>query len=187
MPVAALLLTGGKSRRMGQDKATLSGPDGRPLARRTAALLAAVADLVVEVGPGFSGMASVSDAWPGAGPLAATASGALALRGAGWHGPALVVATDLPGLTEALLRWLAGHPYPGNVVPLVEGSPQWLCARYDGATLAASMGLVQSGRRRMADLAEGRSTHRAGPDEWSAVAAGGSMLDVDTPGDLAAF
>jgi molybdopterin-guanine dinucleotide biosynthesis protein A len=187
MPVAALLLTGGKSRRMGQDKATLSGPDGRPLAKRTASLLAAVAHLVVEVGPGFSELASVTDAWPEAGPLAATASGALALRAAGWEGPALVVATDLPGLNEPLLRWLADHPYPGNVVPLVEGSPQWLCARYDGATLAGSVGLVESGRRRMAALAEGWSTHRAGPDEWSAVAAGGSMLDVDPPEDLAAF
>jgi molybdopterin-guanine dinucleotide biosynthesis protein A len=179
--VAALLLTGGASRRMGRDKATLLAADGRPSARRTARLLAAVADPVLEVGPGHASIRAVPDGWPGAGPLTAVASGAAALRTLGWCGRVLVVATDLPRLDEALLRWLATHPYPGTVVPVVDGYPQLLCARYDADTVALAAALVGAGSRRMRDLIEGRPAHRAGPDEWGGVSATGSFRDADTP------
>jgi molybdopterin-guanine dinucleotide biosynthesis protein A len=187
--VAALLLTGGASRRMGRDKATIPHPAGGTLAGRAAAALqVVVAGPVIEVGPGVSGLApSVPDAWPGAGPLAAAATGAGALAVRGWRGPALIVATDLPALDDSLLAWIAAHPAPGTVLPVVDGREQYLCARYNGATLRAAGGLVASGRRRMSDLVAGRRVHRAGPDEWSAVAGPGAWLDVDTPEDLAAF
>ncbi|HZI37181.1 MAG TPA: NTP transferase domain-containing protein, partial [Acidimicrobiia bacterium] len=55
--VAGLLLTGGASRRMGRDKALLE-VGGRRLVDRAASVLAAVADPVLEVGPGWSELAS---------------------------------------------------------------------------------------------------------------------------------
>jgi molybdopterin-guanine dinucleotide biosynthesis protein A len=187
MVLAALLLTGGASRRMGSDKAMLAGPDGRCLAERTAALLAMVADPVLEVGPGRGGIDSVVDARPGAGPLAAVATGVAALAAAGRPGPALVVATDLPRLDTALLVWLADHPAPGTVVPVVDGRPQLLCARYDAETLDRAAGLVASGYRRMQDLLAGRPWHAAGPEEWGKVPGDGSLRDADTPMELAAL
>lgn len=185
--VAALLLTGGASRRMGRDKATLPAADGVPLARRTAGLLAAVAAPVLEVGPGRAGIRAVPDGWPGAGPLTAVASGATRLATLGWSGPVLVVATDLPELDEPLLGWLADHPYPGTVVPVVDGYPQMLCARYDAATVACAPVLAGAGARRMRDLIEGRRVHLAGPDEWGGVSIGGSLRDTDTPEAWAAY
>jgi molybdopterin-guanine dinucleotide biosynthesis protein A len=182
--VAALLLTGGASRRMGRDKATLPAPGGVTLAGRTAGLLLAVADPVVELGPGFTDLPAVADPQPGAGPLAAVAAGAAHLALHGHHGPALVVATDLPLLHLPMLTWLVGHPAAGPVVPLVEGRPQWLCARYDGATLAGAARAVARGRRRMADLVEGRDLHLANVGEWGPVAAPAAWWDVDTPEDL---
>jgi molybdopterin-guanine dinucleotide biosynthesis protein A len=170
---------------MGRDKATIAGPDGDGLARRTARLLAAVADPVLEVGPGHAGVTAIADGWPGAGPLAAVASGVAALRTAGWEGDVIVVATDLPGLNVGLLTWLADHPGPGNVVPVVDGHPQLLCARYDAASIGRAPGLVGTGARRMRDLLDDRRTHWAGPEEWAG--AGGSLCDVDTPEALAAF
>src|SRR5437588_11690359 len=50
--VAGVILTGGRSRRMGRPKATVLGPDGVTWAVRGARVLAAVAEPVVEVGPG---------------------------------------------------------------------------------------------------------------------------------------
>jgi FdhD protein len=185
MDVAGLLLTGGLSRRMGRDKATLAS-GGTTLARRSAALLAAVAEPVLELGPGVSGLTAVPDAPGPAGPLAAVAGGVAALRAAGWGGAALVVATDLPLLERRLLEWLAAHPFDGSVVAVAGGRPQWMCGRYSAEVLDAAGVLVASGRRAMADLAGAGDLHLAGADEWAGVADRAALADVDTPSEWAA-
>jgi molybdopterin-guanine dinucleotide biosynthesis protein A len=186
--VAALLLTGGASRRMGTDKASIVGEDGRSLAVRTGDLLVTVATLAIEVGPGHSTLRAVPDDRPGDGPLAAVATGVAALERGGWLGPAIVVATDLPRLDTGLLNWLADHPFDGSVVPLVAGRPQWLCARYDRASLAGTRASVATGKRRMEDLTSGCLLHLAPSDEWGpAVATPLAPLDADTPAELAAL
>src|SRR6185436_50765 len=70
---AAILLTGGRSRRLGVDKATLV-VDGESLARRAARRLAVVCDPVIETGDGVSGLRAVREEPAGAGPLAALAA-----------------------------------------------------------------------------------------------------------------
>lgn len=188
MDVAGIVLTGGASRRMGQAKAALPiGPT--TLAGRTAALVGAVADPVIEVGPGHSSLPAVPDPIAGAGPLAAVATGAAWLAGHGWPGPALVVATDLPHLSRALLAWLAGHPAAGSVVPLDRtGRAQPLCGRYHPAELATAAMLVASGHRAMSDLlrAAASITYVEAADWIRATGAPDALVDVDTPADLAA-
>nr|MDQ2729906.1 NTP transferase domain-containing protein [Actinomycetota bacterium] len=72
MEVAGIVLTGGASRRMGRSKAML--PIGTTtLAARTAGLVEVVAQPVVEVGLGHSGLPAVADTIAAAGPLAAMA------------------------------------------------------------------------------------------------------------------
>lgn len=171
---------------MGRDKATLL-VDGVTLAARTAGLLVAAGlpGPLLELGPGHSGLPAVPDRRAGAGPLAAVAAGAAALRCRGFTGGALVVATDLPRLGPGLLSWLAAHPAPGSVVPLRDRRPQWLCARYSPAALDAAADLVASGRSALRELAA-HGVHLAGEDEL--VAAGfrpGDLDDADTPADLA--
>jgi molybdopterin-guanine dinucleotide biosynthesis protein A len=182
--VAAMLLTGGQSRRMGRDKATIVLADGRGLAERTVALLVQVAAPVIELGPGVSGVPHVPDPDPGEGPLGAVARGAGALVAEGWSGPALVVATDLPHLTTRLLRWLADHPYPGSVIPVVAGRPQNLCARYSAEALAAAGSLVADGRRAIRDLVAAQPAHFASPAEWAVAGEAGVLGDLDEPADL---
>ena len=172
---------------MGRDKATVL-VDGVTLAVRTAGLLVAAGlpGPLIEVGPGRSGLTAVPDELPGAGPLGAVATGVGALRDGGFVGGALVVATDLPRLGSGLLSWLAAHPTPGNVVPVRDRRPQWLCARYSPAALDAAAGLVASGRSALAELADGPGTHLAGEDELAAAGLRPEDLDdVDTPADLA--
>ena len=88
---------------MGSDKALLE-VDGQRLVDRAVAALTAVADPVLEVGPGWSGLPAVREDPPGSGPLAAVSTGAAALRRAGHQGPVLVLSVDMPKVGVDLLR-----------------------------------------------------------------------------------
>ena len=185
---AGILLTGGASRRMGRDKASIqvhAGTGTVSLAERTAGLLEAAAAPVVEVGSGRSGRWSVREDPPGGGPLAAAAAGWSALSERGWRGPVLVVATDLPRLTVGLLEWLAGHPSDRSVVPVAGDRVQPLCARYRPADLDRAVGLVAAGRRAMADLLAAVDPLVVADHDWAGPAGDPAALDdVDTPADL---
>lgn len=114
--IIGLILAGGLSSRMGEDKATLM-IDGQTMLERTAmALRAAGADLVVVSGARPGG---IPDRWPQAGPVGGIASAAEVLPDAEW----LIVPVDMPRLGASVLapllserslgatRW-DGHPLP---------------------------------------------------------------------------
>jgi molybdenum cofactor guanylyltransferase len=110
MRAAGLLLTGGASRRMGRDKATLTlTPAGESLAGRTARLLAAVTSPAFEVGPGHSQLPAIAEGQPGAGPLAAVAAGRRALCAFGWEPAAGDPAALFDLGTPADLAQLGAH------------------------------------------------------------------------------
>src|ERR671923_1218080 len=171
--VAGLLLTGGASRRMGTDKALIE-VGGQRLVDRAAAVLAAVADPVVEVGPGWSGLPAVREDPPGSGPLAALSAGAAALRALGHDGPVLVLAVDMPRVTVELLRLLARRPGPATAVPRADGHPQPMCARYGPDVLAAVDERLAAGGRSLRDLLETLAASGVvswvEPEEWEPVA-----------------
>ena len=109
--VTLLLLTGGRSRRMGRDKASRA-VDGRPLGMRPVEALGALVEEVVVAGhpvPGLRGRV-VADTVAGAGPL----GGVVAGLGAARTPLALAVACDMPTLVPAvaalLLARLGEHP-----------------------------------------------------------------------------
>lgn len=182
--VAGLVLTGGASRRMGADKATVV-VGGISLAQRAARTISTVCRPALEVGPGHTGLPVVREDPPGSGPLAAVAAGGAALRARGHHGPAMVVAVDLPAVTDALLRVLASLRGEGSVVPVVDGTAQPLCARYSPAALVRAERLSSAGARSMrALLEELDDVDWAGPEVWGAVAGAEAFADVDTPEDL---
>jgi molybdopterin-guanine dinucleotide biosynthesis protein A len=182
---AGVLLTGGRSRRMGRDKATIV-VDGRPLAERTAVLLGRVAAPVVEVGPGHTTLPRTVESPPGSGPRQAIAAAARWLDEAGHAGPALVVATDLPRLTAGMLDMLAGWPAAGCVVPIDAGRPQPACARYSPAALARAIALAGSGQRSLMALLNAVEVTWLSPGEWLAGAGRPDALaDADTADDLA--
>jgi molybdopterin-guanine dinucleotide biosynthesis protein A len=185
--IAGLLLTGGASRRMGEDKALIE-VDGRRLVDRAAALLSAVADPVVEVGPGWSGLPAVREDPPGSGPLAALGAGAAALRAAGHDGPVLVLAVDMPRVGVDLLRFLAGRAGTPTAVPRAGGYPQPMCARYGPDVLAAVDERLAAGGRSLRDLLETLAAQGmvdwVEAEEWEAVTGSEAFADLDTPDDL---
>lgn len=180
-PSAGILLTGGASRRMGADKAALS-VGGVPMAVRLGAILRAGLDgPVIEVGPGRSGLPTVSDA--GIGPLTALAAAARALEA--WDGPAVVLACDLPRFSPEALDLLAGWPGDGAVLPVIGGRRQPLCARWAATDLTAACRRAADGQRSLRGLpGAGACTTLTEADLPPGVGAE-VFLDVDSPEDLA--
>ena len=168
---------------MGVDKASMP-IGGVPSASRVLAVLRQVADPVLEVGPGRSGAPSVLEDQPGSGPLVALAAGAGELARRGCFGPVLVVACDLPLLDRAVLHMLATWPGDGSVVPVVEGRPQPLCARWARAELEAAVELAARGVRALRPLYERPGVVLAPEDTWPPSVDPAALADADTPEDL---
>jgi len=181
--VAGLVLTGGSSSRMGRDKAALP-IGGQTLAERVAGRLSEVVAPVLEVGPGRCGLPVAPEDRPGAGPLAALVAGWSTLEAGGRRGPVVVLACDLPNVSERLLRFLATRPGSGSVVPVVDGRPQPLCARFSASALDHAALMAAAGWRSLAPLLEHTDVRWLEPSEWSRVADRVEFADVDTPADL---
>ncbi len=146
--VAAALLAGGKSSRMGTDKAFLE-IEGVPLWSRQLALLRSVlpAQLILsangtQVFPGLAGdVTLVRDATIDAGPL----SGLVATLEASRWDRVLVIAVDMPALTSAFLGNLLGEE--AAVVSLDEsGRFEPFPAVYPASAAALARESLRSGR-----------------------------------------
>ncbi|MDQ1402913.1 MAG: molybdenum cofactor guanylyltransferase [Actinomycetota bacterium] len=167
---------------MGRDKAWLDPGDGSgSLAARAArALQAAGLDPLFEVGPGASPLETVAD--PGLGPLMAVATAARRLP-TGLD--AVVLACDMPDVGEDLLRYLAQHPAAGSVVPVADGHPQVLCARWSAADLQRAIAQADGGERSLRTLLGPDDVTFVTEDEWSGHAPAHAFVDLDTAADLA--
>ncbi len=131
-----VVLAGGRSRRMGRDKALLD-LGGETLAARAVRLVAGACPEVAIAAAGrelVPGIAPLADG-PGQGPAAGILGAALAYPG---H-PLLVVACDLPALPPELLASLA-RPIPGDDsdwrLPRWSEGVEPLCALYRPGILA---------------------------------------------------
>ncbi len=116
--VSAIILAGGKSRRMGRDKAFLE-LDGKPLIAHVIQRVAQVCDEIIIVANDALayapfGLRVISDVYPGKGSLGGIYSGLQAAR----TPLVLAVACDMPFLNEALLRYLISlAPRADVIVP----------------------------------------------------------------------
>ena len=105
--IAGIILAGGQSRRMGQDKALMT-LGGQTLLERVRVAMTAVCDelvLVTNLPEKYDsfGMRMVPDAFPGTGSLGGLYSGLAAVSA----DLAVAVACDMPFLNAPLLRFLA--------------------------------------------------------------------------------
>lgn len=186
MTTAGVVLAGGRSSRMGTDKALLL-VDGTTVLRRTVRTLAEVVAPVLVVAAVDQPLPELDvpvlrDELAGTGPLHPLALG---LAGAARRGAdaALVTATDLPLLRPELLRVLLGHAGPGVVVlPVIAGQEQLLLAVWPTALATAAHTAVAAGARRVRGLLAGQRVVRL--DEV-ALLADDALRAVD-PGLLSA-
>lgn len=154
MTVGGILLTGGTSRRLGTDKATLV-LDGATLADRGATTLRGAGLVAVEVGPGHTDLPAVREDPSGSGPLAALVAGFDALAGVLGAPPDAVVllACDLPHAQSVVAALVAAPAGAALVVPVdADGRAQYACARYGADVVARAATLVASGERSLRAL-----------------------------------
>jgi len=143
------VLAGGRSRRMGTDKALIS-IDGITLVERAVgALRSAGADPVVVIGgnrPAIEalGLDAIDDIWPGEGPLGGIIT---ALRTVTTELVA-VLSCDLTDASAIAVRSVAGALGDADVsVPVVDGRAQWLHAVWRRHCLASLESAFDDGVR----------------------------------------
>jgi molybdopterin-guanine dinucleotide biosynthesis protein A len=183
---AAIVLAGGRSARMGQDKAVIAW-EGTTLLERAVAELSRIGVVVVVRAPGqelpalHAAAIVTDDAHPDRGPLQGLASG---LRAVGAGATAFVCGVDMPLMDAAFaLRVLAALDAGARVdaaVPVVGGRPQPLAAAYRSEVAdRAEQFLADGGRSLMAllDLLEVRRL-----DDLPGAAA--AVRNVNTPAEL---
>ncbi len=151
--VTAFVLTGGRSSRMGTDKALLPFREQTLLAR-TLEVATAVAEKVVIVGPRERYAASgevVEDVYAGCGPLA----GIHAALSATQTELNLVLSVDMPLMSHEFLRWLLEQACNTSdliVVPDALGGQQPLCAVYRRPVGALAEQALKSGDYKIGHL-----------------------------------
>ncbi|MFN3243811.1 MAG: molybdenum cofactor guanylyltransferase [Planctomycetota bacterium] len=169
MRLGALILAGGRSRRMGRPKESLPIGDTTMLGWQCRTLLACTSPVVVigratdqALPPMPAGVDVALDEMPGEGPLAAIAAGLRRLRDA--HGfadgdAAITVGCDQPFLTAATVRALCQRLADEHVLmPRANDKLQPLTAIYRVAVLPHADRLLAAGSRRPRELADATSS-----------------------------
>ncbi len=151
---AGWVLAGGRSRRMGTDKALVE-VDGEALAARVARQIAPVCGTVSLVGDpakyGALGYPVVADRFTGEGPLAGIEA-ALRTSAAEWN---LIVACDMAELDAAMLEALFAGGADCNVAAYADGRFEPLCGVYRRRCHAAILAAIEAGVRRVKDVLPG--------------------------------
>jgi len=190
--LAAIILCGGQSSRMGRPKAWLDFR-GQPLLSRVAAILApVVAPMVVvaadgqEVPPLPEGTEIVRDREPDLGPMAGFAAGLAALEGRA--DAVFLSACDVPFLRPVFVEYLADCLGDADAaVPSDEGRTYPLSAVYAVGVLPLVVAMLKDRRLRMRSVAESCRAAFVDVERLRSVDPElESLWNVNTPEDYAA-
>ncbi|HXG23177.1 MAG TPA: molybdenum cofactor guanylyltransferase [Chthonomonadales bacterium] len=147
--MTGIVLAGGKSRRMGRDKALLPFR-GKTLLEYVVAQLRKAVDEVIVVAdvPNryvlANGTHVVGDIYPGAGPLGGIVTGLYATE-EGYHP---VIGCDMPHLEPAILHFLIREAQGlDGAIPVIAGRVEPLCAVYHSRCAAVFEKALHQGER----------------------------------------
>lgn len=180
-PLAAVILAGGASRRMGRDKATLAHPAGQTMVEHIVRALAPrCAPVFVVAAPGQHLPALnaeiLRDEVRGVGPLLAAAVGLRAARESGAE-HAFLCAVDMPHLSIDLIGRLPLLAGVDIVLPW-DGRDHYLAGIYRTDLVERIDSLVRAGARSMRALADSALTQRI------VMAPTRELTNVNSPADL---
>ena len=179
-------MAGGQSSRMGREKALLD-VGGVPLIVRTARLVEAAVGSATVVGETAGiralGLSTVPDDWPGVGPLGGIAT-ALRVSRAPWS---LVVACDLPYLTEAWLEYLVSRALGSDadaVIAMNASGAEPLCAAYRDSAEWAIRSALSLGNLKVRSMLENLRGEVIEPEEWKRFDSDGYLFkNMNSPED----
>jgi molybdopterin-guanine dinucleotide biosynthesis protein A len=185
--VTGVILAGGKSSRLGQDKAHLRLDGTETLAETAVRRLASLVDEVIVVGDverlGALPARVIPDLYPGAGTLGGIYAGLAAAR----RQHSLVVGCDMPFLSAALLGYMIAQPREYDVLlpRLADGMFEPLHALYSRNCLAPIRDRLESRQYRIVGfLGEVRVRYLDEPEMRRHDPELRSFLNVNTPDDL---
>jgi molybdopterin-guanine dinucleotide biosynthesis protein A len=185
--IEAFVLAGGRSTRMGREKALLE-LGGVPMALRLAMLVAPLTSNVTLLGSPshFSDlpMRVIADDQPDLGPLGGIAT-ALRLTQCDWN---LILGCDLPFLTEEWLAWLIARATASSaqaVLPAgARGHVEPLCAMYHRSAHPAIAAALGRGVRKVTDGLADVARVEIPPADWKAFDSAGRLFkNMNTPAD----
>jgi len=184
--LTGFLLAGGKSGRMGRDKAFVPF-QGKTLLDRALSTLRTVTPEIVLVGPRdkFAAYGTVvEDVFPSAGPLAGIHA-ALRVTDTDLN---LLFAVDLPLVTPDLLRYLIGRAENSHAlvtVPRTADGWQPLCAIYRKTFADEAESALRQGRNKVDALFTPQIVEVVTEQQLSAAGfSSGLFKNVNTPDDL---
>lgn len=181
-------MAGGKSRRMGRDKAWLDLGDGRPIVQRVIDVMREVADDVFLVANderfATLGLRIVPDRFPEGGALGGITTGVSSAV----HERVLVAACDMPFLQPGVFRLLVERSEGHDVVmPKVGADFEALHALYTKACLPAMERALGAGKMRIISFFDDVRVLTLGEDELRRVDPDlVSFTNVNTPEELEA-
>ena len=186
MAMTGLLLAGGRSTRMGRDKAWLEF-EGKPLAGRTLRVLRSVCDeVLIASGDGERlgelRLPQVADVVPDAGPLAGIVAGLEAAS----HELVAVLAVDMPYASADVFR-LLGERRNGEdaVLPVTARGVEPLHAIYSKAAALALRRAFEAGTRSVQEALRVLTTAEMTEEEWRAADPTARFAEnVNLPEDL---
>jgi molybdopterin-guanine dinucleotide biosynthesis protein A len=180
---AGWILVGGRSTRMGRDKAFLE-VDGRALVLRVAETIAPFCGTVTLLGEpavyGVLGLPVIPDQFPGAGPLAGIEA-ALRCTTADRN---LIVACDMPSLDPSVLAALFAADGDCAVPEYEDGRLEPLCAVYHRRFHAAILEALQSGVRAVKDVLRGEQSKAHVAVRLVRVSSPAAFENLNTPEDV---
>jgi molybdopterin-guanine dinucleotide biosynthesis protein A len=182
--VAAVIMAGGRGRRMGRDKCLIE-LGGKALVRRAAETAAKVFERVIISGPSSlnaTGLIAAPDERQGAGPLAGILAG-LKATGAPWI---MTIPCDSPFVPEAFLIGMVSLRGEYDVVVPRQGEfHEPLHALYSCRCIPGIEGLIAQGEKRIIALYGLVKTREVGPETYGNWDPQGlAFFNINTPADL---
>lgn len=183
--LTGLILAGGKSSRMGRDKATMEYK-GLPLIRHVLAAIEPVCDPVLIIGGNIHyeslDIPVVPDIAPGGGAIMGIYTGLLESP----NESALVVGCDMPFIKTALVKRLAEFaPRFDVVVPRIGGHLEPLLAIYSKRCIPEIDRMIRRGEKRILDFFPGVKVKELTEDDLRPFDPDlSSFLNLNTPEDL---
>ena len=178
----AIILAGGQSRRMGQDKALLD-VGGQPLIQRVIDRLGGHFSDILISGAGYEqfGLPVVPDAYEGAGSLGGICSAVAASP----TDHAFVVACDMPFVNLELIRHLETFTDSHDVViARLERGLETLHAFYSKGCVPAMRRSIEGGDLKIISFFDAVRVKVIEPDDWRRLDPEGlSFFNVNTPAE----
>ncbi len=190
MPFTLAINAGGRSRRMGRDKALVQLA-GRPMLEHVIERVSGLGQaqtLLVSNDHALHarfGLPMLRDSLPDGGSLGGIYTALMHSQ----NGHTLVVACDMPFLSVALLRHMLALREEGDydvIVPRVKGYPQGLHAVYGQVCIAPIRAQIEAGRLKVIGFYDQVRVRYLDEDEWKPLDPTGQALNnINTPEELA--